>query len=238
MKTDMKRKTFALFLVCAISAMLFTGCDYEGEEWVSQIGSYFVGLMANDSGMKNIDRAHKKAFDSVFNDIEIFGAKLCVPMKVSELPDKFELSNAYSTEGYIPLSENEPQGAELNGGLKRYRLDLYYDKEIRVAKVYIICNEDQSVEEGIICEIELGVLYTQPVWLGGQVEIHSGIDEVKEFLGEGNEFNDIVFFSTSAFYTVFYTDGDRILELTYGIQGDDLTFLLGYIRTYNNYEVI
>ncbi|MDE7303467.1 MAG: hypothetical protein K2N60_09150 [Oscillospiraceae bacterium] len=229
----MKKKLFSVFLMCAVSAMIFSGCGnkYKNEDWTDKIDTYFDGLRSNASGMKNIDRAHREAFDSVFNNIEIFGTSLCVPMKVSDLPDKFELS--YSLE-YVPLSEEEPNKTELDGGLERYSLQLYYDKEIRVAGVSVICREDQSIEEGIIYKIDFGVFYFQPIFLGGKVDVNSDINNIKEFLGEGNEFYDVIY-SESEYCTLFYTDGNRIIELTYSIRGDDVNFLLGSVRTYNSY---
>ena len=229
----MKKKLFSLFLMCAVSAMLFSGCGYKykNEDWTDKIDTYFDGLKSNASGMKNIDRAHKEAFDSVFNNIEIFGARLCVPMKVSDLPDKFELS--YSLE-YVPLSEEEPNKTELDGGLKRYSLQLHYDREVRVAGVSVICREDQSIEEGIIYKIDFGVFYFQPILLGGKVDVNSDISDIKEFLGDGNEFYDVIY-SESEYCTLFYTDGNRIIELTYSIRGDDINFLSGSARTYNSY---
>ena len=234
----MKKKLFSVFLMCAVSAMLFSGCGYKykNEDWTDKIDTYFDGLKSNASGMKNIDSAHKEAFDSVFNNIEIFGARLCVPMKVSDLPDKFELSNSYS--GYVPLSEDEPNKKELDGGLKRYSLVLYYDREVYVSSVSVICREDQSIEEGIIYEIKLGSLYFQPILFGGKIEECSDIDEIKKFLGEGNEFYYISDYLESEYCTLFYTDGNRIIELTYSIQGDDMDFLLGAVRTYNSYGSI
>ncbi|MBD5145781.1 MAG: hypothetical protein HDT21_07760 [Ruminococcus sp.] len=233
----MKKKLFSVFLMCAVSAMLFSGCGYKykNEDWTDKIDTYFDGLRSNASGMKNIDRAHREAFDSVFNNIEIFGARLCVPMKVSELPDKFELSDSWPE--YIPLSEEEPNEIELDGGLKRYSLKLYYDREVCAAGVSVICKENQSIEEGIIYKIELGALYFQPILFGGKIEERSDIDEIKEFLGEGNEFYDVIY-SESEYCTLFYTDGNRIIELTYSIKGDDINFLLGAVRTYNSYGSI
>lgn len=236
----MKKKLFLIFLMCAVSAMLFSGCDYnykKDEDWTDKIQLYFAGLESNASGMKNIDSAHKEAFDSAFNDIEILGARLCVPMKVSNLPDKFELSDSYSE--YIPLSEEEPNGVELDGGLKRYSLRLYYDMEVRVAGVSVICRDDQSIEEGIIYEISFGVFCFQPILLGGKVDTNSDINNIKEFLGEGNEFyDDILGYSKSEYCNIFYTDGNRIIEFTYNIKDDDVNFLLGTVRTYNSYGSI
>lgn len=233
----MKRKAFILFLVCAVSAILFTGCDRRGgADWAGEIATYFTGLMTNDSGIKNIDSAHRDAFDSVFSNIEMLGARFCVPMKVSELPDKFELSS--SLMEYVPLSEEKPTVKDLNGGLKRYRLHLYYDKDVCIAGISVICEKDQSIEEGIIYEIEFGVLYYQTALLGGKVEIRSDIDDIKEFLGEGNTFYDALDHSKSEFCEVFYTDGNRMIELTYSISGEDTTFLMGSVRTYNDYGTV
>lgn len=230
----MKRKFAAFFLALAFPAVIFTGCGRISEGWTDTIRAYFDGLESNSAGIKNIDSAHKEAFDSVFNDIEIFGARLCVPMLASELPDKFELSGSLTE--YVPLSQEEPRVNELAGGLKKYYLYLYYDRDIRVSGVSVICRGDQSVEEGIIYELELGVLYFQPILLGGKLKSCSGvgIDSVREFLGEGNEFYDSSY-SSSEFCEVFYTDGNRMINLVYTVQGDDLCFLYGNIRTYNDY---
>ena len=220
----MKKKLFLVFLMCAISAIFFSGCGYDprDEHWVGKMQEYSFELASNDSGMKNIDSAHKEAFDSVFNDIEIFGARLCVPMKVSELPDKFEVSSPYSEE-YISLFEKEPHGTEFGGGLKSYVLDLYYDREVKVAQVYVICRKDQSLEDGIIYELYCGLLNFQPVFLGGQIDVNSDIDEIKEFLGEGNEY----------YGTLLYTDGNRIIEIFYSKR----KCITCYIRTCNNFEL-
>lgn len=233
----MKRKAFILFLVCTVSAMIFTGCgNRTDEKWTDEIELYFAGLTSNASGMKNIGSAHREAFDSVFSDIEIFGARFCVPMKVSELPDKFELSSSLTE--YASLYEDEPYEKEISGGLKRYSLHLYYDRDVRVAGASVICEKDQSIEEGIIYEIGFGAVYVQPALLGGKVEVHSDIDEIKEFLGEGNEFNDIFTYSGSEYCSLFYTDGNRMIELTYSIRGEDINFLMGYVRTYNDYGTV
>lgn len=228
----MKKRLFLLFLACAFSITLFTGCvfDMDDEEWISEIAHYVWKSMSDNSGMKNIDSAHKEAFDSVFNDIEIPGARLCVPMKVSDLPDKFELSSSYSE--YAPLSEN---GSEKNrgAGLERHSMSLYYDREIQVARVVIVYEAGQSIEEGIIYEFKFEILDFQSALLGGQVDIRSDISVMKDFLGEGNEFNDISEYSDTNFCTLCYTDGNRMIELTYGIKGDDVNFLTGSIRTYN-----
>lgn len=223
----MKRRLFLLFLACAFSAMVFTGCDYSltDEDWVSNIAYYVYENMSENSGMKNIDRAHKEAFESAFNDIEIFGARLCVPMKVSDLPDKFELSESGSE--YVPLSEDEDSFESNRGvGLESYSIPLYYDREIFVARVCVVFEAGQSIEEGIIHEFSFDLLRFQPVFLGGQVDIRSDISVIKDFLGEGNEFND-------DFCTLYYTDRNKMIELTYSINGDDVNFLSGYIRTYN-----
>ncbi|MDE5577488.1 MAG: hypothetical protein K2J11_08890 [Oscillospiraceae bacterium] len=222
----MKKKLFMVFLMCAVSAMLFSGCDYslKDEDWVDDIFSYVYMTALNDSGMKNIDSAHKDAFESAFNDIEMLGARLCVPMKVSELPDKFELSGSDSE--YAPLSENKSE-KNRGAGLERHYMSLYYDREIKVARVSIVCEAGQSIEEGIIFEFIFDLLHFQPVLLGGQVDIRFDIGEIKNFLGEGNEFNDM------GICTLRYTDGNRMIELSYGIKGDDVNFLTGSIRTYN-----
>lgn len=224
----MKKRLFLLFLACAFSAMVFTGCDYDmdDEEWIGEIAYYVFNSMSDNSGIENIDSAHKEAFESAFNDIEIFGARLCVPMKVSELPDKFELSS--SSSEYAPLSENK---SEKNRGadLERHYMSLYYDREIKVARVSIVCEAGQSIEEGIIFEFIFDLLHFQPVLLGGQVDINSDISVMKDFLGEGKKINNIF---DDDIYTLYYTDGNRMIELTYGIKGDNVNFFTGSIRTY------
>lgn len=227
----MKKKLFLLFLACAFSVTLFTGCDYslKDEEWVGDIYYYVWRSMSDNSGMKNIDRAHKEAFESAFNDIEIFGARLCVPMKVSDLPDKFELSSSGSA--YAPLSEDS-FGSNGGAGLEKHSMSLYYDREIQVARVTVVLEAGQSIKEGIIYAFSFDLLRFQPVLLGGQVDIRSDMVEIKNFLGEGNEFNDISEYSDYNICTLCYTDGNKIIELSYGIKGDDANFLTGYIQTY------
>lgn len=231
----MKKKLFLLFLACAFSVTLFTGCSYslEDEDWVGNISYYVWRSFFNDSEMKNIDRTHKEAFESAFNDIEIFGARLCVPMKVSELPDKFTLS--ISGSEYDPISKNNRvNGRDIGAGLVRIsNLYLYYDGEIKAAKAYVIRKEGQSFGEGIIYELEFDLLNVQPAFLGGQVDIRSDMVEIKNFLGEGNEFYEKSEYSDTDFCTLCYTDGNRMIELSYGIKGDDVTFFTGSVRTYD-----
>lgn len=231
----MKRKFFALFLGLALSAAIFTGCGYDGESWVGKMYAYVSGAVYNSSGMKNIDKEHKDAFDSVFENIEIFGARLCVPMKVSELPNKFELGS-FSNGEFVPLSEKNLSGKDMGGGLTRCRFELFYDREINIANVVVICRGDQSVEEGIICEIEFSLLDFQPVLLGGSIDAHPAVDAIKEFLGEGNLYIDPFTTEDSYINELFYTDGNRIIEFTYGTDGNDTNVLISKIRTYNNYD--
>lgn len=230
----MKRKFFALFLGLAFSVTLFTGCGYDGENWVGKVYSYIDGAVYSGSSLKNIDKAHREAFDSVFESIEIFGARFCVPMKVSELPDKFELSG--SNDGYTSLSKERPSGIDMGGGLTRYRLELYYDKEINAANVIVICKGDQSIEEGIICEIEFGLLDHQPALMGEKIDVHSDVYAIKEFLGGGNEYGYTSENGNSNAYELFYTDGNRIIEFFYGVNGDETNVLICKIRTYNSYD--
>ncbi|MDE6709094.1 MAG: hypothetical protein K2J76_01250, partial [Oscillospiraceae bacterium] len=211
----------------------FTGCDYDwdDEEWIREIAIYVWKSMSDNSGMKNIDSEHKEAFDSAFNNIEILGARLCVPMKVSELPDKFELSSSYSE--YVPLFEEKAKGKNIGSGLINIsNLYLYYDREVKVADVSVICKDEHSFGEGIIYEFSFDLLNFQPVLLGGQADINSDISVMKDFLGEGNEFYEKSEYSDSIFCTLCYTDGNRMIELSYGIKGDDVNFLTGSIRTY------
>lgn len=229
----MKKRVFSLFLACAFSAMILTGCDSDQykDYWVEDIAHYVFTCLTNDnSGMKKIDRAHKEAFESVFNDIEIFGARLCVPMKVSDLPDKFEISNSYRE--YIPLSENQ---LEKNQGAapKTGSFNLYYDREVEAASVSIVWKPGQSIDEGIIYELKFNILLINTALLGGQLDVRSDIGEIKNFLGEGNEFIGKEAYTGVSTFTIYYTDGNRMIEFCYGKEDDDIFFFWSYIRTYN-----
>ena len=241
-------------LMCVIAAVLFSGCYdvyltldpediiYFNSNWGYDIESYYYDIKHGQSKYKKIDLAHKKVFDSVFEDIEIFGAKLCVPMKVSELPDKFELYGYVSGDeydlfapdiekvdesGWFPVSEIEPQGGRIIGGMEKYSLLLFYDNEIELASVKVICKEGQSIEDGIICRID-GYFPGQSLLLGGAVDIRSDISEIKEFLGEGNEY---LWGYYGDYLDLIYTDGDRVINLTYSIDGEDMNFVCADIET-------
>ena len=247
----MKRSIFINILICAVAIMMFSGCDAADDMlddvlyyslWRDDIVFYSYDIeFYGHSKYKKIDSAHKKAFDSAFEDIEIFGAKLCLPMKVSELPDKFELydyvgwsdlfvpdDEEVGESGWFPVSEIEhPKGTYLIEGMKRYSLLLFYDDVIDIAEVQVICKEGQSIEDGIIYEIN-GYFSDQPVLLGGKVDFSADISEIKEFLGEGNEF--LSKYSGNYLYLI-YTDGDREIRLEYSVNGEDINFIHGYIET-------
>lgn len=233
----MKRIIFIVF-ISAVSSMLFTGCLYgnkaaydilEDTNWYEDINYYSAEIaVGNRSGYKKIDNAHKEAFDSVFNDIEILGARLCVPMKVSDLPEKFELM--YS-DGK-PLSK--AYGIKLNGGRTVYSyIPIYYDGEVRVAGACVVCEKDQRIEDGIIYELELGGLYIQKAIIGKSVAVNSDIESIIDYLGDGNTFYD-----NYSFMYHLYTDGNRSIELSYSLKykGDN-NFLLCYIRACEEYWV-
>lgn len=231
----MKRKLFTSFLVCTLAFMTFTGCNIENRKfsyallkytnWYEDLYHNCYNVRDGQSKYKNIDSAHKKAFDSAFNDIEILGARLCLPMQVSELPDKFELSDSYLE--YIPLSEEEPRGTVLDNGMKTYSLVVYYDGEISVASVRVVCEKNQSIDEGMIYELDFTFLNVQRIMLGGKIDVRENdIDDIKEFLGEGNTFYD-----DSILYQI-YTDGNRVIELAYSIYDDNSEpqLITGYIK--------
>lgn len=252
----MKRSMLINILICAVTIMMFSGCDAADymlddvlyySPWRDDVVFYSYDIIFDGySKYKKIDYAHKKAFDSVFEDIEIFGAKLCMPMKVSELPDKFELydyvggadlfvpdDEEVGESGWFPVSEIEhPKGTYLIGGMKKYSLILFYEGEIGLANVLVICKENQSIEDGIIYEID-GYFSDQLVLLGGKVDFSSDINEIKEFLGEGNEF--LRSYSNN-YLDLIYTDGDRMIRLDYSINGEDIHFIHGYIETIEMYK--
>lgn len=218
-----------MLVISIISSMLFTGCLYrngaaydllEDTNWYDDIKDYYDLSVYGQDDYKKIDHAHKDAFDSAFNDIEILGAKFCLPMKVSELPEGFELSDGYSSE-YAPVSGKGSVGRPISGGMSEYHFDLYYDGEVRIVGLSVICGKDQSIDDGIIYEMNFGISYAQPVLLGGSAAVNSDLNEMKEYLGEGNSFYHEGDLSSSDYINQIYTDGNRIIEFSYIAYDDD-----------------
>ncbi|MCH5348109.1 MAG: hypothetical protein J1E40_02195 [Oscillospiraceae bacterium] len=208
----MKKYIFIHLCMCVAAIMMFTSCYGEGlmiddildySDWYHDIKNYSDIFELSHNQYKKIDLAHKEAFNSAFENIEIFGAKLCLPVKVSELPDNFELYYYYKKNyEYIHISKCEPIGKRISGGIIMYSLALYYDSNINndvwdidrknlvisydicVTNVAVVCKEGQSIEDGIIVGIEYRVLSQQPVLLGGKVDISSDIEEIEELINK------------------------------------------------------
>lgn len=245
----MKKSILVKMLMCIIAVMIFSGC-YDAADmlddviyyysiWGYDIRNYYYKIKHGYSSYEKIDLAHKKAFDSVFEDIEIFGAKLCLPMKISELPDKFELYyyvgssqlweyDSDEETGWFPISEIDFSRRSLDNEFM-----LFYDGEISIAEVMVICKDGQSIEDGIIYEMS-GYLSDQPVLLGGKVDISSDINEIKEYLGDGNTF--LSSYSSNDYLDLIYSDGDRTIRLEYSVHGEDINFMYGSIKTIENYD--
>lgn len=212
-------KISALF-AAVISAVMLTGCTIEAEdlERFESFGKTPVTLhytLGNNSEkLKNIDSAHKDAFDSMFENIEIFGSKFCLPMKVSELPDKFSLmSDGRSGSETVPAQkQNLFESRSLRNGAGIYEADLYYDNEIRISRVHILCDKDGDVSDGIICGLQC-FLGNQKITFGDSLECNSLPQNIEAFLGEGNKYIDGDEENYS--YTNIYTDGERSIFCKY-----------------------
>ena len=212
-------KISALFAVI-ISAVMLTGCTIEAEdlERFESFGKTPVTLhytLGNNSEkLKNIDSAHKDAFDSMFENIEIFGSEFCLPMKVSELPDKFSLmSDGRSGSGTAPAQKQDLfESRSLRNGAGIYEAVLYYDNEIRVSDVYVLCDKDGDVSDGIICGLQC-FLGNQKITFGDSLECNSLPQNIEAFLGEGNKYIDGDEENYS--YTNIYTDGERSIFYEY-----------------------
>lgn len=86
------RKVTVLLLSMFISAML-CGCNSnlpaDLDDQVTSLG--MASVYPINSVM--VDKEHYEFADSCFSDIEIFGAKLTLPMNVSDLPDEFTIDS-------------------------------------------------------------------------------------------------------------------------------------------------
>lgn len=162
------RKVTILLLSIFISAML-CGCDIDTPNDLTDQASS-LGMTLYHANAAKVDKEHYEFADSCFSDIEIYGAKLALPMNVSDLPDEFTIGS-------------HSRGSAYNGYYID-RVNLICDgKETVYAEIMYPIGKEQS--DGQIVAIECyGFAFDDyTVYLGGKYGFMT-IDEAIEHFGE------------------------------------------------------
>lgn len=162
-------KITSLILLTVISVML-CGCDIDTPDDLSDQASSLAMILYHTNTTK-VDKEHYEFADSCFSDIEIFGAKLALPMNVSDLPDEFTI-------------DSHSQGSVYNG----YYIDrvslLCDEKETVYAEIMYPVGKEQSDGQIVAIECYNFILADDAVvYLGGEYDFMS-IDDVIEHFGE------------------------------------------------------
>ncbi len=151
----------------------------------------------------------KEEADKIFSNIEVFGAKLSLPMKLCDLPTEFSLFSGYNKEyarsidgRFFAFSDNIVL-PDQNG------------EEEFVASIDIITdgNNEDAFNNGIIVCFGLGILDSDVKINGaGAGDFNYTITEA---LGEG------YLYQTEDSYVIrIYSDGERMIKMTYGSLGE------------------
>ena len=163
------RKVTVLLLSMFISAML-CGCDIDTSNDLSDQASSLGMTLYNANAVK-VDKEHYEFADSCFSDIEIYGAKLALPMNVSDLPDEFTI-------------DSHSRGSAYNGYYID-RVSLICDgKETVFVEIMYPIGKEQSDGQIVAIECISSLLGDKVVvYLDGEYGFMT-IDEVTEHFGE------------------------------------------------------
>lgn len=211
-------KRFKVMLLAVMLGLFFTGCAIKQDSYWNEAGeeevSYrllplYDGALAasflRETSEEEVVNLTTEQADKLFNHIEVFGANLTLPMKVSDLPEGFEITvdqdSFYNIDGSLYLSLGLNQLWYSDG-----------EETVRVANVEILTEgkSDEDIENGYIVFLQLAIL--------------DAVDVKVDCIGTGEFFNEELTrsFGEGAFrrhegkYLIrTYSDGERKLEIQY-----------------------
>ena len=163
-------KIIGLFSLAIVSAML-CGCDLDIPTDLSdQVESLGMETIYPSYSV-TVDKEHYEFADSCFSDIEILGAKLTLPMNVSDLPDGFTI-DSYSTDSVY------------NGYYIDHARLYYYDKEVISVEIMYPIGKEPGDGQIVALESRSTLLGNNAIiYLGGEYGFMP-INEVIEHFGE------------------------------------------------------
>lgn len=205
-------------LICLISVMVmsafFCGCHeldvldvYKLPDNMSdQLVLTFYSDNSNSDTFSStkVSGKYKKFACSCFDDIEVFGAKLALPMDVSDLPDGFTIDNSSSYFSSAKMYFD---------GYKTEKVTLKFEG-VTAATAEIMYPANSSVEEGRIVTLMFSSFLLEPndaFRMGGELGYLS-MDRADELLGECGKVYD----------RVYYLDNNRVISFYYFYDNDNV----------------
>ncbi len=200
-------------LAILFSFFCFSGCAVYGslEDESSMVIPLYDGALVwsiINSGTVETDipvTMTKAQADEIFSNIEIFGARLALPMKLSDLPEELTLSSEYKAD----------YGISIDGRFFTFGDMLEYEDENgiseTIASVDILTdgNSEEAYNNGIIVSMGLGVLYADITINGAGAGDFD--DEITVALGEG------YLYASDKYIIRVHSDGERMIKMIYGV---------------------
>lgn len=209
------RKTVTAAVLSAMMMSMLCGCNLYHEicdrnvphELFDQLCA--VGVLECEITTEIlVDEEHMEFAESCFDDIEIMGAKLALPMNIGDLPEGFaavlsdeEFMN-YNTAGYV-------YGR------------MYFDENY-ICDIDVMIPENSSKSEGIIVGMDFSKnpVHVEPaVYIGGEY-IFMSPGKADELLGENN--NEV---------NIYYSLGDGRIINMWKPQSNDMGVYAVHINT-------
>ncbi len=204
------RKVTILLLSIFISAML-CGCDIDTPNDLTDQASS-LGMTLYHANAAKVDKEHYEFADSCFSDIEIYGAKLALPMNVSDLPDEFTI-------------DSHSRGSAYNGYYID-RVNLICDgKETVYAEIMYPIGKEQSDGQIVAIECYGYLLSTNTaVYFAGEYGFMT-IDEAIEHFGECEKGDYLIYDlgnGRSIRFDYFYSYGNTIYADAFSVRLDTI----------------
>ncbi len=177
-------------------------------------GSFGMTVMntENDSPIKpNIT---KEQGDEIFNNINVFGNKLRLPLRVSDLPEGF---SAVSTRSYL-FFDNVPDEEASNEdtlGTDLYDImEVTYKNGEHEYSFNVVVIDSKYLDGPIIVGLDASILDSTSTFDCGGICVGKSDDEFIKKYGEGYVGYR---YGISRYASRVYYDGERCLSLTYSV---------------------
>lgn len=213
-------KKVVIFLLSAVMVMALSGCtvydDLLTEDHVV-IPMYDGGLALSFAKSNNmvetlpVNLTSEQA-DELFGSIEVYGANLALPMRLSDLPAGFEMDYEFDEDDLIQVSESLyvlSRDIYISAGEETVRVfsaDILMDgkreEDLKNGYIvsYVIIGLRDAVSSVQIKGVRVGALYDE---------------ELTEAYGEGYCYPGTLSGETSQYVVRIYYDGERMLQILY-----------------------
>lgn len=207
-------KKMILFILSAVMMLGLTGCtvyEYEGEAVLVPLYDASLGvsfIQSNRSVEALPVNITAEQADELFGSIEVYGANLALPMRLSDLPEGFTVSYEFDEDDLTKISK------------ELYILDrnIYIseeEEEVRVALAGVLMegNGAEDLKDGYIVSIDLTGIWdaVSAVKIKGMSVGALFNEEMAETYGEG-----YCYATNSGYVSRVYYDGERRLQFIYG----------------------